>query len=160
MQVALALLATPPPTNNTYCMACEIAVKEVIKNGCEWAKDGCTSLPAPANQLCEWAVTAGLCPYLANFSSPVKACTEVGLCGTSCECGVCRKEGSGEHGRCLGAPHSCGHVAPDPYSAIKGIRGVARDGRVESARALEGANFCVDGHCGDDGSLGCCLTCF
>ena len=140
-------LAPPPPTNNTYCSACEKTAQAMMEYGCAWAKEGCTELPPPANSLCAWAVGAGLCPYISNFTSPYAACKELGLCGTACECGVCTNRTAGPSGRCLGAPNSCGH----PHTGAELI--------AVSEQHSSHTDFCVDGQCGGKDSLGCCLTC-
>ena len=78
----------PPPTNNSYCEACELVAGGLITHGCGWAEGGCKTLPPLEHELCEWLVTASLCPYLvSHFNSSLAACTDLGLCGSECECG-------------------------------------------------------------------------
>lgn len=134
-----------PPTNNTYCEACELVTGGLLTHGCGWAKGGCAKLPPLSHELCEWLVTASLCPYLvSHFNSSLAACTDLGLCGSACECGVCTESSLGPTGRCLGAPNSCGHSGrrfvpfnPDPL-----------------------VGTCLDGQCDQPASVGCCLTCY
>ena len=142
LHAVLAFVA-PPPTNNTYCEACELVAGGLLKHGCGWAKNGCKSLPPLEHELCDWLVTASLCPYLVNhFNSSLAACTDLGLCGSECECGVCTKSTLGPNGRCLGAPNSCGHSAKiSPFES---------DPRGQ----------CFDGQCDQPASVGCCLTCY
>ena len=130
-------------SNNTYCSACEYIAEGVKVHGCGWAKTACAEMPTPANALCAWLVSDELCPFLKNASSasPKYACTELGLCGTDCECGVCTKEVASPTGRCLGAPNSCGHHAAS----------------IELDDAWPG---CLDGRCNATTSVGCCLSCF
>ena len=55
-----------------------------------WAKRGCKTLPPLEHELCEWLVMASLCPYLvSHFNSSLAACTDLGLHGSECKCGVC-----------------------------------------------------------------------
>ena len=49
-----------PPSNNTYCEACEFVAQGVIAYGCGWAKESCKSLPVPADAFCAWVVAAGV----------------------------------------------------------------------------------------------------
>ena len=133
----------PPPTNNTYCEACELVAGGLLTHGCGWAKNGCKSLQPLEHELCDWLVTASLCPYLVNhFNSSLAACTDLGLCGSECECGVCTKSTLGPNGRCLGAPNSCGHSAEiSPFES-------------------DPLGHCFDGQCDQPASVGCCLTCY
>ena len=135
----------PPPTNNSYCEACELVAGGLLTHGCGWAKGGCKTLPPLEHELCEWLVTASLCPYLvSHFNSSLAACTDLGLCGSECECGVCTKSSLGPNGRCLGAPNSCGH----PRRIVSPF---------ESAPLI---GHCFDGQCDQPASVGCCLTCY
>ena len=137
----------PPPTNNSYCEACELVAGGLITHGCGWAKGGCKTLPPLEHELCEWLVTASLCPYLvSHFNSSLAACTDLGLCGSECECGVCTESSLGPNGRCLGAPNSCGHP-----------------GRSFLPLTFESdplVGHCFDGQCDQPASVGCCLTCY
>ena len=92
-------------------------------------------------------MTASLCPYLvSHFNSSLAACTDLGLCGSECECGVCTKSSLGLNGRCLGAPNSI----------------VRPSGEVILALALFESDplvgHCFDGQCDQPASVGCCLA--
>jgi len=98
-----------------------------------------------------------LCQELINKLSggetPTQACTDIGLCGSACECGVCTQDAAGPDGRCLGAPNDCGHQTP-------ALPSWARDA-IASSDATENVGFCLDGQCdGTPANIGCCLTCF
>ena len=148
MNAAFVAFVAPPtqPANNTYCKACETVAAGVLTYGCGWAKEGCTNLPPLAHELCGWLVTSALCPYLvSHFNSSLAACTDLGLCGSACECGVCTSSSLGPEGRCLGAPNSCGHSAVDQIAPF-------------DSNPLVG--HCLDGQCDRPASVGCCLTCY
>lgn len=100
----------------------------------------------------------GLCEELEKILSggetPEQACTDLGLCGTACECGVCTQTGSGPNGRCLGFPNDCGHASTVP--AWLRTRAIEADEQQPPP-----SNFCLDGQCdGSSDHMGCCLTCF
>eukprot|EP00325_Prymnesiales_sp_UTEX-LB-985_P023127 CAMPEP_0174726520 /NCGR_PEP_ID=MMETSP1094-20130205/47974_1 /TAXON_ID=156173 /ORGANISM="Chrysochromulina brevifilum, Strain UTEX LB 985" /LENGTH=188 /DNA_ID=CAMNT_0015928117 /DNA_START=377 /DNA_END=943 /DNA_ORIENTATION=- len=188
MLFALFFLAThsataqpAPPANNTYCMACEAVAKVVILHGCEIAKDTCTTLPAPASTICQWIATSDICPYVANFTAPYTACKNLGLCGTECECGVCKFRGLKP---CRGTTCDRGCLQPTPplrVIPVAGTKSIAGpNGRclgapnscghttVETILGRDSVSHnrvghldvCLDGQCNQPESVGCCLTCF
>ena len=142
-----------PPLCSTACV--QIA-NEILSEGCSLV---CDAIPPPGNVICSWIMSmSNLCAELEKILSggatPTDACTDIGLCGSACECGVCTQNAAGPNGRCLGMPNDCGHansniptwlIPAPPAGAVK----------------PPPSNFCVDGQCdGSSESLGCCLTCF
>lgn len=132
--------------NNLYCTTCTEVVGEVQSQGCDLA---CSGIPPPGDMICSWMLRAsGLCQeiikWLDQGLTPAAICKDMGFCGSACECGVCTQAGAGPNGRCLGAPNDCGHSGAAP--------GFLKD--------QSNSKFCLDGQCGDSGSIGCCLTCF
>ena len=138
--------------NNLYCTACTEIANEVVSEGCSLA---CDALPPPANTICDWILSmTGLCAELEKILSggetPEQACTDLGFCGSACECGVCTQAAAGPSGRCLGFPNDCGHSTPKVPAWLK-----------PPPKDPTPSNFCVDGQCdGSGSSYGCCLTCF
>lgn len=167
--------------DNLYCDACVEVAKELESQGCDLACDlipapyaamalnpsngrcSCYShvLDTRWNRgdlICSWILDmTDLCQELINKLSggetPTQACTDIGLCGSACECGVCTQDAAGPDGRCLGAPNDCGHQTP-------ALPSWARDA-IASSDATENVGFCLDGQCdGTPANIGCCLTCF
>jgi hypothetical protein len=156
---ALDVPTTTDPRNstNTYCVACQSAVRAMGADGCKLV---CGMMPPGSVEelICGWIVGySQLCQniegWLKQGLSPENICTHMGFCGSDCQCGVCTVATSGSDGRCLGIPNSCGHN----QSKSSSMHHVARGRRVENASH---SDVCWDGQCGDQGSTGCCLTCF
>eukprot|EP00931_Biecheleriopsis_adriatica_P065780 TRINITY_DN40254_c0_g1_i1.p1 TRINITY_DN40254_c0_g1~~TRINITY_DN40254_c0_g1_i1.p1 ORF type:complete len:180 (+),score=25.24 TRINITY_DN40254_c0_g1_i1:78-617(+) len=153
--------ASPAGANNLYCDACTMIGGYFEKHGCDMA---CDQFGPPVSYLCSWMRSQNytcewLVKKLTGGSSPESACTELGLCGTACECGVCTKEVAGPEGRCLGMPYDCQHQT----ATLRALRGSA----AQSSEEFEGnsssaqSNSCVGAQCdGTEANFGCCLTCF
>ena len=140
---------------NTYCLACEAAVRVMGKQGCKLV---CTAMPpGPEQEICEWVLGySHMCVsiegWLKRGLNDSEICTHLGFCGSDCQCGVCTAATAGPGGRCLGAPNSCGH------NASAASRGQVSSG-VGVAAAVNRSAVCFDGQCGDPLSIGCCVTC-
>jgi len=144
------------PKENLYCEACTELAETLESEGCDMA---CNAIPAPGNEICSWILDAsGMCQEIINKitggESPEQACTDIGFCGSDCECGVCTKDAAGPNGRCLGMPNDCGHeVDVDPSWARRDTLAIDED--------KKNVGICFDGQCdGTPGNIGCCLTCF
>ena len=98
-------------------------------------------------------VCADVVKWLEDGATPAKACQDIGLCsGGSCKSGVCTPAvaalNTTSKYRCLSLPNSCGH----------NVTAAAEPAFMKVGAPHEHSGFCVDGECGPDKSLGCCLT--
>lgn len=144
-----------------YCSACTTVVNAVLGQGCSLA---CSTLGAPPiTTICGWILDAtGVCDVIkraiAAGETPTKVCTDIGFCGSSCQCGVCTHEAADPtDGRCLGLPYDCGHPNPEPSfmrdRSSPPVQRVSGEVRGES-------EFCIGAKCdGSSANYGCCLTC-
>ena len=144
-----------------YCSACTTVVNAVLGQGCSLA---CSALgPPPISTICGWILDAsGVCGAIkiaiAAGETPTQVCTDLGFCGSSCQCGVCTHEAADpSDGRCLGLPYDCGHPNPEPTfmrdRSLPPVQRVSGEVRGES-------EFCVGAKCdGSSANYGCCLTC-
>ena len=142
--------ALSTPSNNLYCSACTELAGQLEGKGCGLA---CDAIPPPGDAICGWILDmTDLCSELVQAltggETPTQACTDIGMCGSECECGVCTRTAAGDNGRCLGMPNDCGNTVHVPAWAKKVVAG-------------NSSNFCLDGQCdGTNSNYGCCLTCF
>jgi len=125
------------------CKGCQQVVKQVLTKGCIYA---CQALPVPVIPLCSYLVDQlSVCMMLLNWTtqglSPKATCQTLGLCsGGTCACGYCTRY---MYGRCLSLPNHCPSVSkPRTHGVVD-----------------RNVTTCVDGQC-QEGTEGCCVTCF
>ena len=163
--VLLTLLFKTVSAKSGYCEACTELLSLVENKTCDELPALCDSLPAGvAVTICDFLfedthVCDDVLQWLENGASPQEACEDIGLCsGGNCKCGVCTPAiaalNTTKDYRCLALPNSCGH---NTTSTARGSP------EFLAAMALvkphDHSGFCVDGECGPDKSVGCCLTC-
>lgn len=140
----------PVEANSTQCSACFLAVTFLASKGCSSA---CKLLPAPADAICGFITSLGLCNsvarWLTNGLSPRSVCQSLGICsGGSCSCGYCTQY---TYGRCLSFPNHCpSNTTATPTS----IGPLSISNNMKRA-----AQYCWNGACAPE-TEGCCTTCF
>jgi hypothetical protein len=148
---------------NLYCDACTAVANAILGQGCSLAcSTVCAGIPGCAT-VCGWILDeTGVCDLIkraiAAGETPVGACTDIGFCGSSCECGVCTREAADPStGRCLGLPYDCGHPNAEPsFMRDRSLPPVPRvNGEVRGE-----SEFCIGAKCdGNSANYGCCLSC-
>jgi hypothetical protein len=144
-----------PVDNSTLCSGCTYVVDLLDEYGCNYA---CHALPPPFGTICHFIVSAtSLCERILNWTThgvgPEAICAELSFCGGgSCKCSYCSVYAEN---RCLSLPNKC----PDDAQVDGALPAAFRE-QLDSASADASAKpLCVDGSC-NNGTLGCCLTCF